>query len=383
MKKYCKIILGIETSCDETAAAVVANGRIVLSNVISSQVNEHRIYGGVVPEIAARKHVESISYIVSEALTQAGLTINEIDGIAVSNGPGLVGALLVGLSFAKALAFAKNIPLLGVNHIYSHICANYLVHNADTRFFAGFATTGGTDFELNHCYEWEPPFISLVVSGGHTHLIEVSDYDKFRVLGRTRDDAAGEAFDKVGRSLGLPYPGGPEIDQLAKNGDPCSITFPRTILIDDKKIPTLDFSFSGLKSAVLQYLQKNKIRKQSTTDVTTACASDQSAPDVAASFQQAVIDVLVSNTIEACERTGLSKVALAGGVAANKRLRQVMEEECRNRKINLHLPEAIYCTDNAAMVASGGYFQFNNPDGYDLNAYPNIDIGSEFDQKGR
>jgi len=325
-------ILGIETSCDETAAAVVADGRTLMSNVIASQIDTHRIYGGVVPEIAARKHVENISYIVNEALKQADLNLADIHGIAVSNGPGLVGALLVGLSFAKSLAFARQIPLIGVHHIYSHICANYL----DTA--------------------WKPPFICLVVSGGHTHLIEVKDYHNCEILGRTRDDAAGEAFDKVGRSLGLPYPGGPEIDRLAALGDGTAIPFPRTTFED-----SLDFSFSGLKSAVLQYLQKNK---------------DGKLEDIAASFQQAVIDVLVSRTLEACKQKGLNKIALAGGVAANKGLRVAMTTACAENGIELQLPKAVYCTDNAAMVASGGYYRYIQGirDSFDLNAYPNMDI---------
>ena len=329
------LILGIETSCDETAAAVVAGGRQVLSNVISSQIDVHREYGGVVPEIAARKHVESISYIVREALKQAGIGLADVEGVSVSNGPGLVGALLVGVSFAKSVAFARGMPLLGVHHIYSHICANYL----------------GS--------EWEPPFVCLVVSGGHTHLVEVLDYHRVKVLGRTRDDAAGEAFDKVGRSLGLPYPGGPEIDKLAKLGDAYAIPFPRTTFED-----SMDFSFSGLKSAVLQYLQKN---------------TDRNAADTAASFQQAVIDVLVSRTIEAAKLTGLDSVALAGGVAANGGLRDAMTEACASHGIKLQLPGAEYCTDNAAMVASGGYYRLNigKTDGFDLNAHPNMNLGGE------
>ena len=328
------VILGLETSCDETAAAVVVNGREVLSNVIASQVAEHRVYGGVVPEIAARKHVECISYIVDEALRQAGLTLDDIHGVAVSNCPGLVGALLVGLSYAKALAFARQVPLIGVHHIYSHICANY----------------------LNEGPAWEPPFICLVVAGGHTHLLEVSGYHNCRILGRTRDDAAGEAFDKVGRTLGLPYPGGPEIDRLAKEGDSNAVAFPRAIFPD-----SLDFSFSGLKSAVLQYLRKNKC-------VVSA--------DVAASFQQAVVDVLVSNTIEACKRSNLAKVALAGGVAANDSLRTAMVRVSEEYGLALHLPQKVYCTDNAAMVASGGYYRYKTGkiDSLDLNAYPNMDI---------
>ena len=332
------IILGIETSCDETAAAVVKDGRKVLSNVIASQIDIHREYGGVVPEIAARKHMDSISYIVDEALKSAGVSLSDIRGVAVSNGPGLIGALLVGLSFAKAISFAKQIPLMGVHHVYSHICSNYLDEATDNK------------------QRLEPPFICLVVSGGHTHLVKVEDYNKCRVLGRTRDDAAGEAFDKVGRTLGLPYPGGPEIDKLAKKGDPKAISFPKTTFEG-----SLDFSFSGLKSAVLQYLQKNK---------------NENICDIAASFQQAVVDVLVSRTIEACISTGLNKVAVAGGVAANAGLRKAMTTECSNIGLTLHLPHMIYCTDNAAMVASGGYYQYMiyDTNDYDLNAYPNMDI---------
>ena len=324
------VILGIETSCDETAAAVVVNGHNVISNVISSQIDVHREYGGVVPEIAARKHIDSISYIVKEALRQANMSLSDIDGVAVSNGPGLVGALLVGLSYAKALAFAQQIPLLGINHVYSHICANF-IENA------------------------EPPFVCLVVSGGHTHLVEVKDHHNYSFLGRTRDDAAGEAFDKVGRVLGLPYPGGPEIDKLAKAGDPKAINFPRTTFEN-----SLDFSFSGLKSAVLQHIQKN-------TPV---------IPDIAASFQQAAVEVLVARTIEACLQKGLSKAALAGGVAANKGLREAMRTECAKRNIDLFMPSIEYCTDNAAMVASGGYYDYitGRSDKYDLNAYPSLNI---------
>ena len=342
------IILGIETSCDETAAAVVANGRRVLSNVISSQIDIHREYGGVVPEIAARKHVESISFIVKEALHQAGLSLSDIHGVAVTNGPGLVGALLVGLSFAKALTYAKQVPLLGVHHIYSHICANYLDGYLD-------------DNIRNLCIFWEPPFICLVVAGGHTHLIEVVDYHNCLILGRTRDDAAGEAFDKVARTLGLPYPGGPEIDKLAKQGNPQAISFPKTFFED-----SLDFSFSGLKSAVLQYLHKNKGSELSDTDI---C-------HIAASFQQAAVDVLVSNTLEACAQRRLTKVALAGGVAANRGLREAMTVACANKGLTLHLPPGLYCTDNAAMVASGGYYRYISgaSDKYDLNAYPNLDL---------
>ena len=326
------IILGIETSCDETAAAVVKDGRNTLSNVISSQIDVHRKFGGVVPEIAARKHIEVISYIVNEALVQANVTLPELNGIAVSNGPGLVGALLTGLSYAKGLAFASDIPLLGMHHIYSHICANYL----DT--------------------DWEPPFVCLVVSGGHTHIIDVADYTTCTVIGRTRDDAAGEAFDKVGRALGLPYPGGPEIDKLAGQGNPEAIKFPKTLFED-----SLDFSFSGLKSAVLQYLNKHD-----NIDINDICAS----------FQACVTDVLVSRTMTACKQRGKKKIALAGGVASNIGLRESMRKACEDNNILLSLPKPVYCTDNAAMVAGGGYYRYinNEADKYDLNAFPSLDL---------
>lgn len=330
------VVLGIETSCDETSAAVVRDGRTVLSNVIASQVELHRPFGGVVPEIAARRHIECIGPIVDEALARAGITMHEVDAVAVANGPGLVGALLVGLSYAKALAYAQKKPLVGVHHIEGHVCANYL---NDT---------------------WKPPFLSLVVSGGHTLLAAVRDYDTYEVLGRTRDDAAGEAFDKAARTLGLPYPGGPEIDKLAREGNPAAVRFPRA------KLDGLDFSFSGLKSAVIQYLDRCKRE-----------AVAVSAADVAASFQRTVIDVLVSHTMAACTQTGLADVALAGGVASNKGLREAMQLACDERHLRLHMPMPIYCTDNAAMIACRGYYALMNGarDGYDLNAYPSREMG--------
>jgi N6-L-threonylcarbamoyladenine synthase len=329
-----KIFLGIETSCDETSAAVVQNGRKVLSSVIASQVDIHRKFGGVVPEIAARKHMESISYIVKEALRQAGLGLDAIDGVAVANGPGLAGALLVGLSFAKGLALARKIDLVGVHHIFGHICALYLES------------------------DWKPPFICLIVSGGHTHLVEVTSYFSCRVLGRTRDDAAGEVFDKVGRALGLPYPGGPEIDRLVQHqANETSPRFPRAHFPD-----SLDFSFSGVKTAVLQYIQKQ--------------GAGLSVADCAAAFQQAVVEVLVSRTLQACEETGLREVALAGGVAANGGLRKAMEAACAQHDLRLKMPAFVYCTDNAAMVAAGGYFRYQSgeTDGYDLNAHPGMKL---------
>ena len=320
------VILGIETSCDETSAAVVKDGRHVLSNIIASQVELHAPFGGVVPEIAARRHIECIGYIVDDALDQAGITLADIDAYAVANGPGLAGALLVGLNYAKALAYTHNKPLCGVHHIEGHVCANYL----------------GS--------ELKPPMLTLVVSGGHTSILAVDDYDTYRVLGATRDDAAGEAFDKIARVLGLPYPGGPEIDKLAKTGQN-TIPFPRA------KVDGLDFSFSGLKTAVTQYKAKNP---------------DTPLADIAASFQQAVVDVLVERTITACEQEGYSQVALAGGVACNSGLRSAMEEACGKKGLKLSIPQPIYCTDNAAMIASRGYYRLQTgaSDGLDLNAFP-------------
>jgi N6-L-threonylcarbamoyladenine synthase len=321
-------VLGIETSCDETSAAVVKDGREVLSSVISSQIDLHAVFGGVVPEIAARKHIETIGPIADEALKQAGLGLKEIDGFAVANGPGLAGALLVGVSYIKALAYALKRPLAGIHHIEGHVCANYL-HSA-----------------------WEPPFLCLVVSGGHTSLLAVRDYDAYEVLGRTRDDAAGEAFDKTARVLGLGYPGGPAIDSLARTGNPEAVRFTRPSLGEN----SLDFSFSGLKTAVVQYMSK---------------PDSAAIADVAASFQQAVIDVLVGHTMEAAKRHGFDRVALAGGVAANRGLREAMEQACEKNRLSLHMPEIIFCTDNAAMVAARGYYalQAGRADGYDLDIF--------------
>ncbi|MGL4791678.1 MAG: tRNA (adenosine(37)-N6)-threonylcarbamoyltransferase complex transferase subunit TsaD, partial [Anaerotignaceae bacterium] len=298
-------ILAIESSCDETAAAVVKNGRYVLSNVISSQIELHKLYGGVVPEIASRKHVENIDGVIKKALADAGVTFEEIDAIGVTYGPGLVGALLVGLAEAKALAFALNKPLVGVHHIEGHICANYI---EDVNF--------------------KPPYVALVVSGGHSHLLHVKDYGVYEILGRTRDDAAGEAYDKVARAIGMGYPGGPKIDKAAKNGNPKAINFPKVYLEGD----TLDFSFSGLKSAVLNYLNKQKMMDLEIV-----------VEDVAASFQQAVVEVLVNKTITAAKRVGVSQVAMAGGVASNSTLRNLMAEECSKNGFTLNIPSPILC----------------------------------------
>lgn len=332
-------ILAIESSCDETAAAVVENGRTVLSNVIFSQIDLHKVYGGVVPEIASRKHIEKINQVVEEALEKANTTLDDVDGIAVTYGPGLVGALLVGVSFAKSIAYAKQKPLVGVHHIEGHISANYIEH-----------------------LELEPPFLCLVASGGHSHLVLVKDYGTYEIIGRTRDDAAGEAFDKVARAIGLGYPGGPKIDKLAKEGNKYAIQFPRAVIED----APFDFSFSGLKSAVLNYLNQCEMKQ---IPVNKA--------DVAASFQQAVIDVLVDHTVKAAKELGIQTVALAGGVASNTSLRLEMEERCKKEQLSFYYPSPIYCTDNAAMIGVAGYYEYQKGTrhSWDLNAVPNLKIG--------
>ena len=333
------VILGIESSCDETAASVVRNGREVLSNVISSQIALHTLYGGVVPEIASRKHIEKINVVIEEALAEAHMTLDDIDAIGVTYGPGLVGALLVGVSEAKAIAYAKNLPLIGVHHIEGHISANY-IENKDL----------------------EPPFACLVVSGGHTHLVIVKDYGKYEILGRTRDDAAGEAFDKVARAIGLGYPGGPKIDKVSKEGNPNAIAFPRAKVADS----AYDFSFSGLKSAVLNYLNGCKMKNIPIVQA-----------DVAASFQKAVVDVLVEHAMHAVEEYGFKKFAIAGGVASNSALRSAMEEACKKRGVAFYHPSPILCTDNAAMIGAAAYYEYlaGTRSGWDLNAVPNLKLG--------
>ena len=333
------VLLAIESSCDETAAAVVRNGREVLSNVISSQIDLHTLYGGVVPEIASRKHIEKINQVIEEALKEAGKELSDMDAIAVTYGPGLVGALLVGVSAAKAISFATDIPLIGVHHIEGHISANY-IENLDL----------------------EPPFICLVVSGGHSHLVVVKDYGEYEIIGRTRDDAAGEAFDKVARAIGLGYPGGPKIDKLSKEGNPDAIHFPRAKVGENE----YDFSFSGLKSAVLNYINGAQMKGE------TICEAD-----IAASFQKAVIDVLVEHAMHAVQEYGLNKFAIAGGVASNSSLRQAMKEACEKRGIAFYHPSPVYCTDNAAMIGVAGYYEFKKGmrSGYDLNAVPNLKLG--------
>lgn len=331
--------MAIESSCDETAASVVKNGREVLSNVIYSQIALHTVYGGVVPEIASRKHIEKINQVIEQALGDAGAELKDMSAIAVTYGPGLVGALLVGVSAAKAISFATDIPLIGVHHIEGHISANYIENK-----------------------ELEPPFICLVVSGGHSHLVVVKDYGEYEIIGRTRDDAAGEAFDKVARAIGLGYPGGPKIDKISKQGNAQAIRFPRARVQGN----AYDFSFSGLKSAVLNYLNSCEMKGES---IHTA--------DVAASFQKAVIDVLVEHSLSAVKEYGYNKFAIAGGVASNSSLRQAFVKACAEENVTFCHPAPIYCTDNAAMIGTAGYYEYIKGvrHGYDLNAVPNLRLG--------
>lgn len=333
------IILAIESSCDETAAAVVKNGREVLSNVISSQIDLHTLYGGVVPEIASRKHIEKINQVTEQALSDANMTWDDITAIAVTYGPGLVGALLVGVSYAKSLAWALKKPLIGVHHIEGHISANYIENK-----------------------ELEPPFMCLVVSGGHSHLVKVADYGEYDILGKTRDDAAGEAFDKVARAIGLGYPGGPKIDKVSNDGNPVAIEFPRAKVANNE----YDFSFSGLKSAVLNYLNTMEMKGE-----------EVSQADVAASFQQAVVDVLVGHSMRAIEEYGFNKFAIAGGVASNSHLRAAFEDACNKRGVSFYRPSPIFCTDNAAMIGVAGYYEFMKGmrSDWNLNAVPNLKLG--------
>lgn len=332
-------ILAIESSCDETAAAIVKNGRDVVSNVISSQIELHTLYGGVVPEIASRKHIERMNQVIDQALEQAEMKLEDVDAIAVTYGPGLVGALLVGVAHAKALAYAAQKPLIGVHHIEGHICANYIENK-----------------------ELEPPFMCLVISGGHTHLVNVKGYGEYEILGRTRDDAAGEAFDKVARAIGLGYPGGPKIEKKAKEGNPFAISFPRAKVADGP----YDFSFSGLKSAVLNYINGCKMKEENFIEA-----------DVAASFQQAVSDVLVEHGMRAAKEHGVKKFAIAGGVASNGTLRTAFEKACEEENIEFYHPSPIYCTDNAAMIGVAGYYEFleGNTSSWELNAIPNLKLG--------
>ncbi|MBQ8946617.1 MAG: tRNA (adenosine(37)-N6)-threonylcarbamoyltransferase complex transferase subunit TsaD [Lachnospiraceae bacterium] len=332
-------ILAIETSCDETAAAVVCNGREVLSNVIYTQIPIHTEYGGVVPEIASRSHVEKIVPVVRKALKDADMTIEDADAVAVTYGPGLVGPLLVGVSCAKALAYAADKPLVGVHHIEGHISANYIEHP-----------------------DLEPPYICLVVSGGHSHLVEVKDYGSYEIIARTRDDAAGEAFDKVARAIGLGYPGGPKIDAAAREGDPFAIDFPRGKVRDSE----YDFSFSGVKSSVLNYINSCKMQ-----DI------EVNVNDVAASFQRSVVEVLTEHAMKAVDERGLHKFTLAGGVASNTALRESLKKACDERNVDFCVPSPVFCTDNAAMIGAAAYYEYISGvrDGLDLNAVPNLMLG--------
>ena len=338
MKDNKFLTLGIETSCDETAISVVADGREVLSNVISSQIDIFKNYGGVVPEIASRHHLENINGVLETSLEEAGVTLDDIDLVGVTMGPGLIGALLMGVSTAKAVAFAAGKPIVGVHHLIGHVSANYIQHA-----------------------ELEPPFMALITSGGHTEIVQVDDYDKLTVLGGTRDDAVGECYDKVARVLGLGYPGGPKIDRIAKEGNSEAIHFKRVYLEKD----SLDFSFSGLKTAVLNYLNSEK---QAGREVNRA--------DVAASFQQAVMDVIVKKAMDACETRKENKLVLAGGVAANSKLREMLDQECAKRRIKLYYPAPILCTDNGAMIASAAYYKYmkKGPDSLDMDAYPYLEF---------
>jgi N6-L-threonylcarbamoyladenine synthase len=333
------LILAIESSCDETAAAVVKNGRTVMSNVISSQIALHTLYGGVVPEIASRKHIEKINQVIKEALKEANVALQDIDAIGVTYGPGLVGALLVGVAEAKAISYATQKPLVGVHHIEGHVSANYIDHK-----------------------DLEPPFLCLIVSGGHTHLVIVKEYGKYEIIGRTRDDAAGEAFDKVARAIGLGYPGGPKVDKLAKEGNKAAILFPRANI----EGAPYDFSFSGLKSAVLNYINSCSMKNE-----------EFDRADVAASFQEAVVDALVSKTVAAAKNYNMDQIAIAGGVASNSALREAMETACKKNNLKLYYPSPILCTDNAAMIGAAAYYEYINGTrhGLDLNAVPNLKIG--------
>ncbi len=338
MKDGKILTLAIESSCDETAAAVIAEGREVLSNIISSQIEIHKQYGGVVPEIASRHHLNNVNTVVDQALEEAGVTIDDVDMIGVTYGPGLVGALLIGLATAKAYALAADKPLIGVHHIHGHICANYIQHK-----------------------ELEPPFMALVISGGHTNIVEVEDYNTCRVLGGTRDDAAGEAYDKVARVLGLGYPGGPLIDKIAREGDPTAVEFKRVFL----EKGSLDFSFSGIKTGVLNYINSEK-----------QAGREINVPDVAAGFQAAVLDVIVAKTVGAAVDMGKDKIVLAGGVAANSMLREMLEKECAKHGLKLYYPAPVLCTDNAAMIGCAAYYKYmaGERDDLTLDAIPNLKL---------
>ena len=338
MKDGKFLTMGIESSCDETSVAILKEGREVLTNIISSQIAVHTVFGGVVPEIASRHHLENINTVIDQALDEAKVTFDDIDLIGVTYGPGLVGSLLMGVATAKAISFAKDIPLVGVQHIQGHICANYIDHK-----------------------ELEPPFIALVVSGGHTSIIEVIDYNNLKVLGGTRDDAAGEAFDKVARVIGLGYPGGPKIDIAAKTGNPDAIHFKRVFLEKN----SMDFSFSGLKTAVLNYVNSEK-----------QAGREINISDVAASFQQAVLDVIVKKALDAVISLGKDKLVVAGGVAANSKLREMLQTECKEKGLKLYFPSPILCTDNGAMIGCAAYYKYklNKADDLTLDVIANLPL---------
>ena len=341
MKDGKFVTLALESSCDETSAAILLDGREVLSNVISSQIDVHKVFGGVVPEIASRHHLDNVNNVVNQALEEAGVTLDDVDLIGVTHGPGLVGALLIGIATAKAYSFAKDIPIIGVHHIQGHISANYIQYP-----------------------ELEPPFTALVISGGHTNIVEVKGYNEFEVLGGTRDDAAGEAFDKVARVLGLGYPGGPKIDKAAKEGNPEAIPFKRVFL----EKGSYDFSFSGIKTGVLNYINSEK-----------QAGREININDVATSFQQAVMDVIVTKAVNAAKEMKKDKIVLAGGVAANSKLREMLATECEKNGIKLYHPAPILCTDNAAMIGCAAYYKYMA--GYrsdmSMDAYPNLPLGTE------
>ncbi len=338
MKDGKLVTMAIESSCDETSVAILLDGREVLSNIIASQIKVHQVFGGVVPEIASRHHLDNVNRVADEALREAGVTMDDVDLIGVTYGPGLVGALLIGLATAKAYSMATGKPLVGVHHIQGHICANYIEHK-----------------------ELEPPFMALVISGGHTNIVEVTDYNECHVLGQTRDDAAGEAYDKVARVLGLGYPGGPKIDKIAKEGNPDAIEFKRVYLEKD----SLDFSFSGIKTGVLNYVNSEK---QAGREINVA--------DVAASFQQAALEVIVKKTVGAAVQMKKDKIVMAGGVASNSRLRSMMEDACAKEGIKLYYPSPILCTDNAAMIGCAAYYKYKagHVDDLTLDAIPHLPL---------
>ena len=338
MKDGKFLTLGIESSCDETAAAVLADGRYPFSNVISSQIEIHTAFGGVVPEIASRHHLENMNSVIDRALSEAQVSLSDIDLIGVTNGPGLIGALLMGVASAKAIAFAADIPIVSVNHMHGHISANFIAYP-----------------------ELEPPFMCLIVSGGHTNIVEMTDYNRCEILGGTRDDAVGEAYDKVARVIGLGYPGGPKIDRIAKEGNPEAIHFKRVLL----EKGSLDFSFSGLKTAVLNYLNTER-----------QAGREINAADVAASFQAAVVEVIVTKTMEAVRSRKQDKLVLAGGVAANSNLREQLSAACKKENVTLYVPQPVLCTDNAAMIACSAYYKYKKEGADDLymDAFPNLAI---------